>query len=132
MVIASASIVIALTARPAGAQQVEIKAPPSRVPVEPRIVPSPLHYETTRPPDAYVYPEPPKVVHDPAFIEPFTKTYQTSKGSGRFGLSGWTSPNPPVGSRQNYQEVSGDFAVGFSLTWDGPPASPSAAKRPPR
>src|SRR5256885_4859992 len=54
---------------------------------EARIVPPPLHYETSRPPDADVYPRGTKVEHDPAFIEPFAGSYQTTKGSGRFGLS---------------------------------------------
>jgi hypothetical protein len=98
---------------------------------EARVVAPPLHYETTRPPDADVYPYPQgvKVEHDPAFIEPLAGRYETTSGSGRFGLSGWTSPNPPVGSPvSGWRDVSGWFALGFSVTWDGPPA-PKARPR---
>src|SRR5207248_1832947 len=89
-----------------------------------RVVPPPLHYETTKPPDSDFYPDGGvKVEHDPAFIEPFAGRYETTNGSGRFGLSGWTAPNPPVGSPvSGWRDVSGWFALGFSVTWDGPPA----------
>src|SRR5688572_33001785 len=89
-----------LAALPAAAQQVDIEA--SRQVPEPelRVVPPPLHDQTTRPlPDAEVYPRRgAHVDHDPAFIEPFAKTYQTTTSTGRVGLSGWSAPNPPVGS----------------------------------
>jgi hypothetical protein len=111
-----------LVALPATAQQVEIEA---RAPTErpARVVPPPLHYETTRPPDNDFYPHGTRVEHDPAFIEPLAGSYETSTGSGRFGLSGWTAPNPPVGAPVGgWRDVSGWFAIGFSVTWDGPPA----------
>jgi len=98
---------------------------------EARVVAPPLHYETTRPPDADVYPNPQgvKVEHDPAFIEPLAKRYETANGSGRVGFSGWTAPNAPVGSPvSGWRDVSGWFALGFSVTWDGPPA-PKARPR---
>ncbi|HEX9821295.1 MAG TPA: hypothetical protein VGD07_16965 [Methylomirabilota bacterium] len=111
-----------LVALPAAAQQVEIEArPPTERPA--RVVPPPLHYETTRPPDNDFYPQGTRVEHDPAFIEPLAGSYETPSGSGRFGLSGWTAPNPPVGSPVGgWRDVSGWFAIGFSVTWDGPPA----------
>lgn len=111
---------------------VEIKSTaPGPVERPARVVPPPLHYETTRPPDTDFYSEPStKVEHDPAFIEPFAGQYETANGSGRYGLSGWTAPNTPVGSESTLKrEVSGWFAIGFSVTWDGPPAPKS---RPPR
>ena len=78
--------------------QVEIEASKVTPAVpEPRIVTPPLLYETTRPPDADYYFPNVMVEHDPAFIEPFSSTYQTPSGSGRMGLAGWTSPNLPVG-----------------------------------
>src|SRR5213594_5013312 len=114
---------VVVPAPPADAQQVKIETtrkPPER---EARIVPPPLHYETSRPPDADVYPRGTRVEHDPAFIEPFAGSYQTTKGSGRYGLSGWTAPNPPIGPEATlWKEVNGWFALGFSVTWDGPPA----------
>ena len=133
IVIAIVVALLALTAQPAGAQQVKIES--TRPPVEPeaRIVPPPLHYETSRPPDADFYPRGTFVEHDPAFIEPFAGSYQTSTGSGRYGLSGWTSPNPPLGAEAaGWREVTGYFALGFSVTWDGPPARVAPAQRPAR
>jgi hypothetical protein len=114
---------------PAGAQQVEIEAKRPSTEPDPRVVPPPLHYETTKPPDHDNYPFGTKVEHDPAFIEPLAFKYETPKGSGRVGLSGWTAPNQPVGSPVGgWRDVSGWFALGFSITWDGPPA-PKARPR---
>jgi hypothetical protein len=102
-------------------------------PPEARVVAPPLHYEQTRPRDADFYPYGTRVEHDPAFVEPFSGTYQTSTNSGRYGLSGWMAPNPPVGSEASlWRQTNGWFALGFSVTWDGPPARPAAAPRPPR
>ena len=104
---------------------------PQQPPPEARVVPPPLHYEQTRPRDADFYPYGTRVEHDPAFIEPFAGSYQTATGSGRFGLSGWTAPNPPVGSEATlWRQTSGWFALGFSVTWDGPAARPAPSARP--
>ena len=100
--------------------QVPPKAP------EARIVPPPLHYEQTRPRDTDFYPYGTRVEHDPAFIEPLAGTYETPNGSGKIGVSGWTAPNPPIGSPvSGWRDVSGWFAIGFSVTWGGPPAAPA-------
>jgi hypothetical protein len=126
------TVVVAL---PAAAQNVEIEATRPPAEREAKIVPPPLHYETTRPPDGDVRPNlrGADVEHDPAFIEPLAGSYQTANGSGRYGLSGWTAPNSPVGAQStNWQEVTGWFALGFSVTWGGPPAAPRPAQRPPR
>ncbi len=98
-----------------------------------KVVAPGLHYETTRPPDAGNYPYDVRVEHDPAFIEPFTVKTEGTSSSGQFGLSGWTSPNTPVGpSVIGYREVSGWFGLGFSMVWNGPPASarPAASRLP--
>ena len=117
----------------ADAQQVKIETTRKPSEREARIVPPPLHYQQTRTPDADVYPRGTRVEHDPAFIEPFAGSYQTPTTSGRFGLSGWTAPNAPVGSEATlWRQTNGWFALGFSVTWDGPPARPAAAPRPPR
>ena len=127
-VIAGLGLLVAL---PATAQQVEIEAERQERQPEPRVVPPPLHYETTRPPDTDYYPQGTKVEHDPAFIEPLASSYENAEGSGRAGLSGWTAPNTPVGSPVGgWRDVSGWFALGFSVNWGGPPAAPKAA--PPR
>jgi hypothetical protein len=118
---------LALSATAAPAQQVQIETtPPERHEREPRVVPPPLQHETSRPVDADAYRRGTAVGHDPAFIEPLAARYQTATGSGRFGLAGWTSPNQPVGSEAtNYRESPGWFAIGFSITWDGPPPAPA-------
>jgi len=134
ILIAVVAVLLALVvgpALPADAQQIKIETAPKPTEKEARIVPPPLHYETTRPPDADAYPRGTRVEHDPAFIEPFAGSYQTSTGSGRYGLSGWTAPNPPVGAEGTlWKEVNGWFALGFSVTWDGPPARVIPAQRP--
>ncbi len=126
------TLTLALTAVVAQAQQgveIERRRPPAEK--EARIVPPPLHHETTRPPDANAYPRGMQVEHDPAFIEPFAGSYANEKGSGRFGLSGWTAPNPPIGSEATgWRERTGWFALGFSVTWDGPPARVAPSQRP--
>jgi hypothetical protein len=128
LTVAVAALVV-LVAGPVGAQQVEVEAKPSEVEREPRVVPPPLHYETTRPPDTDYYPQGTKVEHDPAFIEPLATSYENAEGSGRIGLSGWTAPNTPVGSPVGgWRDVSGWFAIGFSVTWGGPPAAPRAVR----
>jgi hypothetical protein len=114
---------------PAAAQQkIEIEAKEAPVERPLRVVPPPLHYETTRPPDTDWYPQGTKVEHDPAFIEPLASKYETATTSGTVGISGWTAPNTPVGSPVGgWRDVSGWFALGFSVTWGGPPAA-----KPPR
>ncbi|HEY7519530.1 MAG TPA: hypothetical protein VIE36_14685 [Methylomirabilota bacterium] len=133
-----ALVVVAAVAFGAAAAEAQVKietTPPQAPPKAPeaRVVPPPLHYEQTRPRDTDFYPYGTRVEHDPAFIEPFSGSYQTATTSGRFGLSGWTAPNPPVGSEAAlWRQTNGWFALGFSVTWDGPPARPAAAPPPPR
>lgn len=117
-----------LAALPASAQQVDIETSRQAPEPELRVVPPPLQKETTRPlPDAEVYPRRgAHVDYDPAFIEPLSRPYQTATSTGRLGLSGWAAPNPPVGSpAREWTENTGWFALGFSITWDGPPPAPT-------
>jgi hypothetical protein len=90
------------------------------------VIAPPLHYETTRPPDADYYIPNVMVEHDPAFIEPLASRYETPTGSGRIGFAGWISPLLPVGgAAAAYREDFGVLSFGFSVTWDGPPAPKS-------
>src|SRR5262245_2125913 len=135
ILIAAVAVLLALVvgpARPADAQQIKIETKPKPTEKEARIVPPPLYYETTRPRDSNFYPRGTLIEYDPAFVEPFGASYQTSTGSGRYGLSGWSSPNPPIGSElaRNGHEDPGVLSLGFSVTWDGPPARVVPAQRP--
>ena len=113
----TALVALTLAAVPAGAQDVKIETKPPEPTRERIIVPGP-QLETTRPPDADVYPQGTKVTHDPAFVAPLS----TETDRGRAGVSGWTAPNQPVGSQvTGFSEVSGWFALGLSFTWGGPP-----------
>ena len=72
--------------------------------------------------------------YDPALIEPFVGT---TKSGSKYGASGWTSPQTPVGSlaSQGYQQNNGWFGFGFTFIWDSgpaPTARPAAAPAPAR
>jgi len=122
----------------AGAAEAQVKIETTRPQAPPkapeaRIVPPPLHYEQTRPRDNEFYPYGTRVEHDPAFVEPFAGSYQTSTTSGRFGLSGyWVLPRVNGELIPSKPPLYHWFALGFSVTWDGPPARPAAAPRPAR
>src|SRR5712691_4659921 len=129
---ALAIAIAALFVTPAWAQQVEIKkSAPSAAPTprEPeRDVIPPGLYDETRPSDADHYPRGGQVQHDPAFFGPLSRPRETPTSSGRIGLAGWVSPSTPVGASgsSTWKEVNGWFALGFSITWDGPPPARSA------
>jgi hypothetical protein len=103
-------LVIAAPLRPmlpggAHAQPLDLKAPP---PARERIAPAV--------PERDLYPSRPSVPHRPTFFGPLSR--KTDRG--RAGISGFTAPNPPVGSR-----VAGDHGlvgwpgVGFAVEWGG-------------
>src|SRR5262245_57206951 len=103
------ALALGLIGARAASGQVKLEQP--RPPEETRLkvtAPS-LHFEVTRPRDVDVIPRHPGVYYDPAFIEPFVMTWGTKRSTGQFGLSGWTSPNPPLGSygAAGYSEVNG-------------------------
>ena len=125
---AVALALLVLLATPTWAQEVEIikPAPPIKSEPERPVIPPGL-YDETRPSDADLYPRGGKVQYDPAFIGPLSRKRETATSTGRAGVSGWTSPNTPVGpASSGWGEVSGWFALGLSFTWDGPPP----ARRP--
>lgn len=130
------ALLIALTVlftTPAWSQDVEIKkpAPPLVRPREEREVIPPGLQNETRPSDADHYPRGGQVQHDPAFIGPLSKPRETPTSSGRYGIAGWVSPTTPVGSpHSGWSESNGVFALGFSVTWDGPPPARRPAPKP--
>src|SRR3989454_9025787 len=122
-----------LLATRAGAHEGEIKnpAPPAAREPERDVIPPGL-YDETRPSDADHYPRGGQVQHDPAFFGPLSRRRETPTSTGRIGIAGWASPNTPVGapSGTGWKEVSGWFALGFSVTWDGPPPARRPAPAP--
>ena len=127
-----AAALLLLLATPAVAQQVEIQKPsPPTARDREREVIAPGLSDETRPSDADHYPRGGMVQHDPAFIGPLSSRRSTPTSTGRVGVAGWVSPNTPVGSPvSGWGEVTGYFALGLSITWDGPPpARPPAPDR---
>ncbi|PYM20910.1 MAG: hypothetical protein DMD81_00870 [Candidatus Rokuibacteriota bacterium] len=126
------AVLVLIVAAPAAGQQVEIQRKPTERELRPEVIPPGLHYEQTRPSDANYYPYDQRVMHDPAFIEPFSMEYQIDKSTGRLGLSGWTSPNTPLGSpvASGHRDVTGWLSFGFSIIWGGPPPTITPASAP--
>ena len=115
---------------PPAAPDVEIQTTPEPKPETPKVVPPPLHYDQTRPPESGLYGRHDvRVEHDPAFIEPFTGTAEGTTWSAHYGLSGWTSPNTPVGpSIIGYRELNGYLGFGFSIVWGPAPPRPASLR----
>jgi len=110
---------VVLGAASVSAQEVKLDAPVTIR--EPRVLAPGLLYETTRPADQDAYAEDMRVFYDPAFISGLSVPVETPTSTGRAGLSGWVSPNTPVGSEATgYREVTGWLGFGFSRTWGGP------------
>ena len=120
------AIALALAAPALAQRPVEMETAPPHPPRFEIVPPSPSTREATRAPEADFYREDIRVRHEPAFIEPFVGR---TKAGNEYGLSGWTSPNIPVGSlaSQGYQQDSGWFAIGITFLFDYPP---KAAARP--
>jgi hypothetical protein len=114
----------------AQAQDVKMAAPQPEGHREPRVITPGLLYET-KPGDERRYPGTNAVPYDPAFIEPLSRAVETPRSTGRMGLSGWTSPQTPVGpSGAGMRENNGWLGFGFSRTWGGPPPQPGRAASP--
>jgi hypothetical protein len=98
-------------------------APPGQLEI---IAPGPAVRDASRIPEAEFYREDQRVPYEPALIEPFVGT---TRGGTRYGLSGWTSPETPVGSlaSQGYQQNNGWFGFGITFIWD---TSPGVRPRP--
>lgn len=128
----ASSFCFLLVATCAAAQEVKIEASP--LPRDrPEIVSPGLNYERTKPREHDMYPDGPRVEHDPGFIEGLSSEYETGTTRGRAGVAGWTSPNMPVGASvaSGYRDVTGWFGLGFSVTWGAPPRQ-SPPDTPPR
>jgi hypothetical protein len=123
---------VLLVATPVAAQPVEIEKPAPRAgPRErERAVITPGLSDEGRPLDADNYPKGGRVPYEPGFIRGLSTERASPASTGRVGGAGWTAPNTPVGSALGgWGEINGWFAIGFSMTWDGPP--PGSRIRPP-
>jgi len=135
-ILAATVITLALAAPAVAQAPVEIK---SSTPGQPKqfeiITPGgPTTREKSRVPDADFYRDDQRVPYDPALIEPFVGT---TKNGSKYGASGWSSPQTPVGSlaAQGYQQTNGWLGFGFTFIWDSgpaPTARPAAAPTPAR
>src|SRR2546429_9072081 len=117
---------------PTAAQQVAIEkpAPPAERRERERAVITPGLSGEGRPLDADNYPKGGRVPYEPGFIRGLSAERETPASTGRVGVAGWTAPNTPVGSPlSGWGEINGWFAVGPSVTRDGPP--PGRSRRPP-
>jgi len=120
-----------LVATPVAAQPVEIEkpAPPAERREKERAVITPGLSGEGRPLDADNYPKGGRVPYEPGFIRGLSAERETPASTGRVGVAGWTAPNTPVGSPlSGWGEINGWFAIGLSVTWDGPP--PGRGVRP--
>jgi hypothetical protein len=126
-----AVIGMALPDLAAAQSNVEMRTAPAPSPHFEIVSPGPATREATRPRDADFYREDVRVRHEPAFIEPFVGR---TKDGNEIGLSGWTSPNPPVGSlgSQGYGQSNGWFSLGITFLFDYPPKSPVRPVSAPR
>jgi len=125
-------LALALSGTASAQNPVEIRATAPEKPAQIHIVePSPATREQTRPREAEFYGTDVRVKHEPAFIEPFVG--QTAGGT-KYGLSGWTSPSPPVGSyvSQEPWARTGWPAIGISVVWDSVPATSTQRVSNPR
>jgi hypothetical protein len=87
------------------AQSLDLKTTPPKERVAPAV------------PDRDLYPQRPSLPPRPSFFGPLSKSTRT----GRAGVAGFSSPNPPVGSRgAGEPEMPGWPGVGFAIEWGGP------------
>jgi hypothetical protein len=102
------------------AQEVPVETYPAPGKPESRSAPRRVPTMPTHPPRTGTYHRDVGVGYEPAFIEPLAGKY-TKAGGGRFGLSGWTAPNVPVGGAQSgAPDVDGWASLGFTFTWGEP------------
>lgn len=117
-------LLVLIFAVPAIAQQVDIRTTPSEKERPDFVTPGP-YLDVTEPRENQWYPYGVRVPLDPAFIEPFSKEYETSTSHGRYGVAGWTAQNLPVGPLgTQFRDQAGWLTFGFAFTWGAPPRPP--------
>ena len=71
-----------------------------------------------------------RILYDPAFFSRFSIPTETPTSTGRAGLAGWTTPNPPLGgSVGGFREVNGWLGFGLGISWGGPAPRKAPTRR---
>src|SRR2546428_7387625 len=81
-----------------------------------------LQYEATQPSDDNYPLGSVRILYDPAFFTQFSVPIETPTSTGRVGLAGWSTPNPPLGGSDGGVRGGNGWA-GFrvGVGWGGPP-----------
>jgi len=89
-----------------------------------------LQYEATQPSDDNYPLGSVRILYDPAFFTQFSVPIETPTSTGRVGLAGWSTPNPPLGgSDGGFREVNGWLGFGLAVSWGGPPPHKAPTRR---
>jgi hypothetical protein len=89
-----------------------------------------LQYEATQPSDDNYPLGSVRILYDPAFFSQFSVPIETPTSTGRVGLAGWSTPNPPLGgSDGGFREVNGWLGFGLAVSWGGPPPHKAPTRR---
>src|SRR5437879_11755528 len=119
--------VLTLGCAPAFAQDASIGV---RAPSPQRATLPSLQYEATQPSDDNYPLGSVRILYDPAFFSQFSVPVETPTSTGRMGLAGWTTPNPPLGgSGGGFREVNGWLGFGLAVSWGGPPPHKAPTRR---
>src|SRR3989475_11015856 len=92
-----------------------------------------LQYEATQPSDDNYPLGSVRILYDPAFFTQFSVPIETPTSTGRVGLAGWSTPNPPLGGTDGgVRGVKGWARFGRGGGWGGrpPPKAPTRRARP--
>src|SRR3989449_1620126 len=89
-----------------------------------------LQYEATQPSDDNYPLGSVRILYDPAFFTQFSVPIETPTSTGRVGLAGWSTPNPPLGgSDGGFREGQGRVSVGVGVGWGGAPPPQAPTRR---
>src|SRR3989441_9600255 len=85
-----------------------------------RTLPS-LQYEATQPSDDNYPLGSVRILYDPAFFTQFSVPIETPTSTGRVGLAGWSTPNPPLGGSDGGVWEDDSWGGVATAVWRGGP-----------
>src|SRR2546422_8981851 len=89
-----------------------------------------LQYEATQPSDDNYPLGSVRILYDPAFFTQISVPIETPTSTGRVGLAGWSTPNPPLGGRGGgIREVHRWLRLLMALSWGVTPTNKNPARR---